>query len=139
MRNLTLLMRAGLVLCLLAGPAWADTVKFTADLAPVKPGDPGKGTATLSLDTATKMLSWSITYSGLAKPPVMAGFLAPAVKPADTADMVPMTLPTNATSPIAGSTKLTDEQVTGVETGNWILMLGTEEAPEIGGQVKKAG
>jgi hypothetical protein len=138
-RNLAAVLRLGFVLCLLSAPALADTVKFTAELSPVKPEDTGKGTATLSLDTGTKTLNWSIEYSGLAKPPALAGFLAPGLKPTDDADMVPMEIPANAASPIAGSMKLTDDQMTGIENGNWVLMLGTEEAPEIGGDVKRAG
>jgi hypothetical protein len=126
------------LLCPTIGSAWADTVKFTADLAPA--GDKAaaaKGTATLSLDTASKTLTWSVDYSGLSKPPEMAGFLAPGAKADDDPDMVPVDLPKDTKSPIKGSTALNDAQVTGIQKGDWVLLIGTTEAPEIGGEVKK--
>lgn len=121
------------------GSASADTIKFTADLAAASPqAGSGKGTATLSLDTTAKKLTWTVEYSGLAKPPVMAGFLAPGAKPEDDPDMVPVDLPKESASPMKGSMALTDPQVTGIQAGNWVFLIGTEEAPEIGGEVKKA-
>ena len=68
-----------ILLGIITGTAWADTVKFTADLAPAG-GDKGagKGTATFSLDTASKTLDWSVDYSGLTKAAEMAGFMVPA-------------------------------------------------------------
>jgi hypothetical protein len=128
-----------ILLCIITGTAWADTVKFTADLIPAGTDKgAGKGTAALSLDTASKTLTWSVEYSGLSKPPEMAGFMAPAAKPDDDPDMVPADLPKDTASPIKGSTKLTDAQATQIQAGGWILLIGTTEAPEIGGEVKKA-
>lgn len=126
-------------LCIITGTAWADTVKFTADLSPTGSDKAaGKGTATLSLDTASKTLTWSVDYSGLSKPPEMAGFMAPAAKPDDDPDMVPVDLPKDTKSPIKGTTPLTDAQVAAIQNGGWIFLIGTTEAPEIGGEVKKA-
>jgi len=128
-----------ILLCIVTGAAWADTVKFTADLTPTGSDKAsGKGTATLSLDTASKTLSWSVDYSGLSKPPEMAGFMAPAAKPDDDPDMVPVDLPKDTKSPVKGTTSLTDAQVEGIQKGGWIFLIGTTEAPEIGGEVKKA-
>jgi hypothetical protein len=93
---------------------------------------------TLTLDTANRKLDWSIAYSGLKSPPEMAGFMAPAAKPESDPDMIPVTLPTPAPSPIKGSMSLTDPQVTSIQTEKWIFLIGTKEAPEIGGEVKKA-
>ncbi|HEY1799104.1 MAG TPA: CHRD domain-containing protein, partial [Stellaceae bacterium] len=95
-------------------------------------------TAALALDTASKTLTWSVEYSGLSKPPEMAGFLAPAAKPDDDPDMVPVDLPKDAKSPMKGSTTLNDAQATAIQKGDWIFLIGTTEAPEIGGEVKKA-
>src|SRR5579863_10025217 len=53
-RSSKTLVGAGLALSLLCGAAWADTVKFTADLQPDKQGGAGKGTGTFTVDTATK-------------------------------------------------------------------------------------
>lgn len=137
MRRLAAISGA-ILLCIITGTAWADTVKFTADLGPAGTDAAGKGTATLTLDTALKTVAWSIEYSGLAKPPEMAGFMAPAAKPDADPDMVPVDLPKDTKSPIKGSTKLTDDQATAFQKGDWVLLLGTTEAPEIGGEVKKA-
>ena len=39
---------------------------------------PGKGTADLTYDPATRMLTWSISYEGLSAPATMAHFHGPA-------------------------------------------------------------
>lgn len=139
MRRFAVAISGAILLCIITGPAWADTVKFTADLGPAGTDKgAGKGTATLSLDTAAKTLSWTVEYSGLSKAPEMAGFMVPPAKPDGDPDMVPADLPKDAKSPIKGSTKLTDEQVTQIQSGGWIFLIGTTEAPEIGGEIKKA-
>jgi len=33
---------------------------------------------------------------------------------------------------------LTDPAIAGLKTGDWVLLLGTKQAPEIGGEVKPA-
>ena len=129
---------AALIGSALAGVALADTVKFTAALEPDKQGGPGKGTATLSIDTNSKTLSGTIEYSGLAKAPTMAAFLVPP--PKENADPVtlPIPLPANAASPINLTMKLGDPQIAGLKTGQWLLLLGTKQAPQIGGEIKPA-
>src|SRR5580704_6514320 len=67
-RNSKIILGAGLALSLLCGVAWADTVKFTADLEPDKQGGAGKGTGTFTIDTASKTLTGTIEYSGVATP-----------------------------------------------------------------------
>lgn len=139
MRRFAAAVSGAFLLCVISGMAWADTVKFTADLAPAgSDKGAGKGTATLALDSASKTLTWSVEYSGLSKAPEMAGFLAPGAKPEDDPDMVPVDLPKDTKSPLKGSTKLTDAQATQIQAGGWIFLIGTTEAPEIGGEVKKA-
>ena len=140
MRRFAAAIGAAILLCVISGGAWADTIKFTADLAASgTAAGAAKGTATLALDSASKTLNWSVDYSGLSKPPEMAGFLAPAVKPDDDPDMIPVDLPKDTKSPLKGSTKLTDAQATQIQgSGGWIFLIGTTEAPEIGGEVKKA-
>ena len=69
MRNAPSLALSIVGLFLLGGVAQADQITFKADLAsaaevpPVT--SPGKGSATASLDTTTKTLTWTVTYSGL--------------------------------------------------------------------------
>lgn len=138
MRSLKSAMVASLAFCLLSGLAWADTVKFTSTLEPDKQGAPGKGTATLSLDTASKTLTGTIEYSGLTSPPAMAALLAPPPKQGANPATFPIPLPAKPTSPIDVKMQLADPQIAGLKTGNWLLLLGSKKAPEIGGEVKPA-
>jgi hypothetical protein len=137
-RSLGMVVKAGLVLCLLCGGAWADTVKYTVTLEPDKQGAPGQGTANLSLDTASKTLTVTIDYSGLSAPPSMAAFLSPPATQNGTPGTLPIPLPASPASPIRVTMKLADPAIAGLKTGDWILLLGTKQAPEIGGEVKPA-
>jgi CHRD domain-containing protein len=136
-RCLRLPISAALALGLLCGMAWAETLKFTATLEPEKAGA-AKGTATLTVDTDTKKLDWSIDYSGLSAAPAMAAILSPPKDPKGNPGTVPLTLPAKPASPIGGTMQLTDDQIAGLKTGQWIVLLGTKQAPEIGGEIKPA-
>src|SRR5262249_37784208 len=106
---------------------------------PESPGaSKGKGTATLAFDPASKTLNWTIEYSGLSAPPAMAALMSPPSTPNGQPGTVPITLPSGAASPMKGTLKLTDAQVTGLKRGKWLLLTGTKQAPEIGGEVKPA-
>jgi len=137
-RSLKTIAATGVALCLLWGAALADTLKFTVTFEPDKQGGPGKGTATLSVDTATKVLTYNIEYSGLSAPPAMAAFLSPPADPKGQPGTVPIKLPAKPTSPISGTMPLTDDQIAGLKGGQWILLLGNAKSPEIGGEVKPA-
>ncbi|MBU6498396.1 MAG: CHRD domain-containing protein, partial [Rhodospirillales bacterium] len=60
------------------GVARAETVMFQAKLTggAEVPATPSKGTGTLmaTLDTTTKTLSWTVTYSGLTGPAIGGHF-----------------------------------------------------------------
>jgi hypothetical protein len=137
-RSLGLIAGAGLALCMGLSAAWADTVKLTATLESDKQGGPGKGTANLSIDTASKTLTMSVEYSGLSAPPAMAAFLSPPPKQGANPGTLPIPLPAKATSPINVTMKLTDPAIDGLKTGDWVILLGSKQAPEIGGEVKPA-
>jgi hypothetical protein len=122
---------------LLYGAAWADTLKFTATLEPEKAGAV-KGTATLTLDTDAKKLDWSIDYSGLSAPPAMAAILSPPKDPKGNPGTIPLTLPPKPASPLTGSMQVTGDQIAGLKTGQWVVLLGSAKAPEIGGEIKPA-
>jgi hypothetical protein len=117
------------------GAAWADTVKLTAALEPDKQGGPGKGTANLSIDTASKTLTMTVEYSGVT-PPTMAAFLSPPATQNGNPGTLAIPLPAKATSPINVTMKLTDPAIDGLKSGDWVILLGTKQAPEIGGEVK---
>ena len=136
MRSMGMIAGAGLALWLLAGAASADTVKFSVTLEPDKQGGPGKGVANLSVDTASKTLTGTIEYSGLSAPPAVAAFLSPPMKQGGNPGTLPIPLPAKATSPINITMKLPDPAIAGLKTGDWVLLLGTKQAPEIGGEVK---
>jgi hypothetical protein len=129
---------AGLALTLLGGAALADTVKFTADLTPDKQGGPGKGTANFSVDTASKTLTGTITYDGLSTPPQIAAFLSPPEKQGGNPGTLAIPLPAKAASPIDVKMQMPPAAIDGLKGGEWILLLGTKQAPEIGGEVKPA-
>ena len=137
MRSFGSLGKAAVALCLFQGVALADTVKYTVTFEPAKQGGPGSGTATFSLDTASKTLTGTIEYSGVA-PPAMAEFEGPPPKQGGQPVEVPVPLPASTASPIHISMKLTDPVIAGLKSGDWVLLLGTKQAPEIGGDVKPA-
>jgi hypothetical protein len=137
-RSLRTVAKAGIALCLLYGAALADSVKFTVMLEPDQQGKPGTGTASLSLDTASKTLTGTIEYSGLAAAPAMAAFLSPPATKDGKPGTLPISLPAKPTSPIAVNMQLPDPAIASLKGGDWVLLLGTKEAPEIGGEVKPA-
>ena len=138
MRSFGVITSATLALTLLCGTAWADTVKFSASLEPDKQGAAGKGTADMSLDTASKTLTVTINYSGLSAPPAMAAFLSPPATQNGNPGTLPIPLPANPTSPIKATMKLTDPAIAGLKSGDWVILIGSKQAPEIGGEVKPA-
>lgn len=123
----------------LGGPAFAEkmTMKVNLDAASQVPAvtSPGKGTADVGFDTATKMLTWKVTYSGLTGPATMAHFhLAEAGKNGPVA--VPLK---DAASGAEGSATLTDAQAADLMAGKYYINIHTAAHPggEIRGQVTK--
>jgi hypothetical protein len=136
----TLLLSFGLVAFLLVGGgAQADQMKFKADLAPAAGiASQGKGMATASLDTATKVLTWTVDYSGLSGPATAAHIHGPADPGANAGVVVPFT--GNLASPIKGSATLTDAQMAQLEAGKWYINVHTDanKGGEIRGQLVRA-
>jgi hypothetical protein len=124
-------------------PAWAEQVKFTADLtgaAEVPANDSaGTGKVEATLDTDTKGLSWTITYDGTTGPATAAHFHGPAKEGENAGPVVP--IPDDMlTSPIAGQATLDDQQISDLEAGLWYFNLHTEKYPdgELRGQLMKS-
>ena len=119
--------------------AQAEQINFKADLAPA-PGvsSSGKGTATGSLDTNTKTLTWTVDYSGLSGPATAAHIHGPADPGANAGIVVPFS--GNLASPIKGSATLTDAQIAQLEAGKWYVNIDTEanKPGEIRGQLVRA-
>ncbi len=121
--------------------ARAEMVKFhgvmtTAAEVPAKTGD-GKGTADVTLDTATKVITYDVTYSGLTGPATAAHIHGPAAPGANAGVLVPFAAP--VTSPIHGTATLTDAQVAELMDGKLYANVHTAANPggEIRGQLTK--
>ena len=135
-------LAATALLAFMAAPAFAEEVKFSADLAAsaeVPPNDSaGTGKVDATLDTETKMFTWNITYDGLGGEATAAHFHGPAAEGENAPPVVP--IDGALASPISGSATLTDEQITQLQGGMWYFNVHTAQYPdgEIRGQVKAA-
>jgi hypothetical protein len=142
MRQVPWLALTVIGLFLLWGVARADQINFKADLSSASEVPPvtsaGKGTATASLDTATKMLTWSVTYSGLSGPATAGHIHGPAAPGANAGVLLPFS--GNLASPIKGSATLTDAQISDLEAGRTYMNLHTADnkGGEIRGQLVRA-
>lgn len=132
---------AAAVTLLLAGAASAETMTFKAMLkgADEVPANTtaGTGEVTADLDTASKTLTYTVTYSGLTGPATMAHFHGPA---AAGSNAPPVIVLQNVASPIKGTATLTDAQIGDLEAGMWYLNVHTAAHPsgEIRGQLTMA-
>ncbi|HVK89896.1 MAG TPA: CHRD domain-containing protein [Mycoplana sp.] len=132
---------AGLaVAAILAGnPAFAETLKFMADMkgaSEVPPNDSaGTGMGDVTVDTEMKKLTWTVTFSGLSGEPIAAHFHGPAEPGKNAGPVVDI-----SGSLASGTADITDEQLADLQAGNWYLNVHTEKFPdgEIRGQVEKA-
>ncbi|HEY2619316.1 MAG TPA: CHRD domain-containing protein [Acetobacteraceae bacterium] len=97
----------------------------------------GSGDVLATLDTSTKKLSYTMTYSGLSGPATAAHFHGPAAAGANAGVAVP--IGTNPPSPTTGSATLTDAQIKDLEAGNWYANVHTEanKGGEIRGQMTR--
>lgn len=123
-----------------AVPASAEKMTMKVNLtsaAEVPANDsPGKGTADVSYDSASKMLTWNVTYSGLTGPATMAHFHGPA----ESGKNAPVVIPfKDAASGASGSATLTDAQASDLMAGKLYINIHTAKHPggEIRGQVTK--
>jgi hypothetical protein len=90
----------------------------------------------LTYDTASKKLSWKVTFSGLTGPATAAHFHGPAEAGKNAGVAVP--IPGTA-SPLEGSATLTDAQAADLTSGKWYVNIHTaaNKSGEIRGQVVK--
>ena len=116
-----------------------DTAKLGATLsgtAEVPPNaSAGTGTVEASLNKATNLLRWKITYSGVSGPVSAGHFHGPAMAGQNAGVVVPFKGST--ASPIEGEATLTPEQAADLMAGKWYANLHTAANPggEIRGQV----
>ncbi len=120
--------------------ASAATLQFHATMdgkSEVPPKETaGSGEALASLDTATKTLTYTVTFANLSGPAAAAHFHGPA-KPGANAGVVVPIGGKGPTSPVHGTATLTDEQIKDLEAGMWYVNVHTAANPggEIRGQV----
>jgi hypothetical protein len=123
-------------------PALAEmiTYKTALDGANEVPPNDSKGTGTVEAkyDTATKKLTWTVTYTGLSGDATAAHFHGPA-KPGVNAGPV-ISLSGILVSPIKGEATLTDSQAADLAAGLWYLNVHTakHQPGEIRGQLMRA-
>ena len=121
--------------------AVAEPVNFKANLnaaSEVPPNDSmGTGNAEVTYDTTSKMLTWTINFSGLKGPATVAHFHGPA-DPGQNAG-VAVLIGNNPTSPAKGSATLNDQQAGDLMAGRWYINVHTAEhrGGEIRGQVTR--
>jgi hypothetical protein len=127
MRQLKLLVAILLTAFLVAGAAHAATKVFKATLNGASEVPPttssATGTATATLDTATRKLTWDVTYSGLSGPAMAAHIHGPAEPGKNAGVVVPLT--GSLQSPIQGSRILTPAQVANLEAGKYYVNVHT--------------
>jgi hypothetical protein len=96
------------------------------------------GTANLTYDPSSRVLTWNITTSGLSGPVTMAHFHGPAASGKNAAPVVWLTQKgSESTGPITGEATLTPEQAQEFSAGQWYVNVHTKDHPagEIRGQV----
>ena len=136
--------KALLALALTAGAmgfAQAETVKIKAALngANEVPAVAGSASGALdgTLDTASNLLKWKTTYSGLTGPASAAHFHGPAAAGQNAGVAVPFKSPASGAE---GEATLTAAQTADLMAGKWYANVHTAANPggEIRGQVSAA-
>jgi hypothetical protein len=137
--GLRILALAALALGATGSLALADVVRIEALLSGAGEAPPtesaGAGRMEGSFDSETKMLAWTVAYSGLSSPALSADFHGPA-PPGEIAP-IQVATPGGLASPFHGSAKLDDAQARDLMDGRWYFNLHSKKFPagEIRGPV----
>jgi CHRD domain len=120
--------------------AQAETITLKADLKgtnEVPPNtSPASGKAVATLDTDSKLLSYSVTFADLTGPALGAHFHGPT----DSGKNAGIVLPFKTVqSPIEGTATLTENQAADLLAGKWYANIHTSANPggELRGQMMK--
>ncbi len=139
--------RAAIVAAGVMGLAWAGVAhaapqSFKVQLTGAESVPPvdtaGTGTAALTYDPATRIVTWDITCSGLSSPATMAHFHGPAAAGKNGPVIVWLTKQGSpAENPMKGEATLTPDQAQQFTAGEWYINVHTQSHPggEIRGQV----
>lgn len=121
----------------LAAPMSISVPLTGAEQVPPVP-TPGKGTAELTYDPDTRIVTWTINFSDLSGPATMAHFHGPAMAGKNGPVIIWLTKKGSpAESPIKGNATLTPDQAKEFSAGQWYINVHTNKNPagEIRGQV----
>jgi hypothetical protein len=124
-----------------AAVALAAPVSITVPLTGAQQVPPvqtsGSGTATLTYDPATHVVTWSVAYSGLSSDVTMAHFHNGAVGKNGPVIVWLSKKGEPAASPITGQATLTPAQGQEFMAGDWYVNVHTKDHPagEIRGQI----
>jgi CHRD domain len=105
-----------------ATEVFKGTLSNGAEVPPVT--GTGAGTAVVNFDTATKQITYTVTYSGLSGPAKAAHIHCGAAAGANAGVAVPFKV---TDSPITGTATLTDAQVADLEAGKCYVNIHTEK------------
>ena len=120
--------------------ASAETVKLKAELKGSNEVPPNNsaasGTAEATLDTETKVLTWTVTFKDLTGPAVGAHFHGPSEPGKNAGIALPFK---TVQSPIEGTATLNETQVSDLVAGKWYANIHTAANPggELRGQMAK--
>jgi hypothetical protein len=120
--------------------AQAETITLKADLKganEVPPNtSPASGKAVATLDTDSKVLSYSVTYADLTGPALGAHFHGPTESGKNAGIVLPFK---TVQSPIEGTATLTENQAADLLAGKWYANIHTSANPggELRGQMMK--
>jgi hypothetical protein len=127
-----------------APAALAATLTFKAELSGGGEAPPnnstGKGQVTATLNTDTRALTWTVTYSGVTGAPIGAHFHGPVSYVGLTSEEnapIQVGTPGNLASPFKGSSTIDNTQMQDLKNGRWYFNLHTPKFPagEIRGPV----
>ncbi len=90
------------------------------------------GAVDAKVDLQTRVLTWTITYSGLTGPATGGHFHGPAIAGQNAGVVLPLS--GSLASPITGSATLTATQMADMRAGKWYLNLHTAAHP--GGEIR---
>ena len=138
-RRLVVPVICALGIALWAGPSPAAPASFKVQLTGTQQAPPvqtaGTGTADLTYDSTTRMLTWTVMYSGLSGPVTMAHFHGPAAEGKNAATQVWLTPKGSPIeNPIKGHATLTPEQAKQFEAGEWYINVHTKA--HLGGEIR---
>src|SRR5262245_38239388 len=131
----------GIAFLAASSTAFAATETYSADL---KGGNEvpavdtkGSGALTATYDTASKKLTYTVTYKDLSGPAAAAHFHGPADAKTNAGVVVPVKEVTPGT--LKGEATLTDAQAAELKAGKWYFNIHTaaNKGGEIRGQVMK--